>query len=269
MSTKNKSVLVIEDHPDSCQVLKEMLKRRGLHAECADTIREAESCIMFAESQGKPYSCIVSDLGLGDSNALQTVEWLKKVSNKLPVRAISGIQDPAVIEACRTARIPLILKGTSAEGIMESVLYAITERDTPPDREIINIIADNRKHQREVHDPGQPDSGHRDNDGAFSSWSKTGKAITKFGVIVGTLTATLTLGAWLYRGLEDRILDAASTKTHLALIDSKISDGAEQRKQHGDKIRALEDNRLEVNLKLTSINEKLDHIDKKLDGPSR
>lgn len=256
MPGSGKSVLVIEDHEDSCSVLKQMLRRRGFHAECASTLGEAESCLNFAEAQGRPYHCVVSDLGLGDSNAEQTVAWLKKISHRLPVRAISGLTDPEVIEACRTARIPLILKGTSAEGIMESVLYALTERDTKPDREIMHMIADNRKDQRELH--------------AVEShgWGKAGKIVLKAGAFIGTVLAAGTLGATLFHSLEERILDAARTKSQFEFIDKKLLDAGVERKENAQKIRVLEDTRIETNGKLAAINEKLDRIERKLEGGS-
>lgn len=241
-----KSVLVIEDHAESCAVLKQMLRRRGLHAECAESMKEGISCLDVAERQGRPYSCVVSDLVLDDSNALQTVEALKllRQRSKIPIRAISGVQEPSVIEACRMAGIPLILKGTSAEGIMESVLYAIAEQQ--PDHEIYEMIADNRAASREV------------KAGLFQNWSATGKIFATAGVIISTLLGALTLGGFLYHRLEDTILKRKEADSHFGLIDDRLKLHDEQIAGNADRIRKREDDAIHVSEKIDALSTKLD-----------
>lgn len=248
--SKPKSVLVVEDHNESCVALKEMLKRRGLHAECAKTIKEAEGSLEYRERMGTPFSCVVSDLVLPDSNAMETVAWLKETNRRLPVRAISGVQDPDVIEACRMAKIQLILKGTSAEGIMESVLYAVTESAQEPDREVFEMIADNRSQQRELK-PFRK--------GFFQNWTTTGKIFAVAGVVVSTVSGTLALGGVLYHSIEDKILKSAKVEEHFAIIDSQLAANLAERTTINGKVRTIED----ANIKIIG---KLDELARQIDG---
>lgn len=241
-----KSVLVIEDHAESCHVLKLMLRRRGLHAECAESLSEALRCLEVAERQNRPFSCLVSDLALPDSNALETVESLRRLKERssIPVRAISGVQDPHVIEACRVARIPLILKGTSAEGIMESVLYAIAESD--PDPEIDEMIADNRAHHREIPQ------------GFFHGWSSVTKFFTIAGIIIGTFLSAIALGGWLYHSLEDSILKRKDADSHFVQLDEKMKRMDGQISDNSERIRKREDDNIKIFAKLDELKEKIE-----------
>lgn len=258
-----KSVLVIEDHSESCELLKHMLRRRGLYAECAESMAEGISCLDVARKSGRPFSCVVSDLSLKDSNAMQTIVALKELSNRIPVRAISGVQDPDVIEACRVARIPLILKGTSAEGIMESVLYAISERHSDP--EIYEMIADNRTRAREI------------KQGFFHNWSGVKKAFAIAGVIATTTLSTLALGGYLYHALEDRVLSGKTSVDHFEKVDKDMQSVQNVQKDNAARIRAIEDNNIKIFAKLeeivniqgsnkTDYTSQLNRIEAKVDG---
>lgn len=241
-----KSVLIIEDHSESCNVLKQMLRRRGLHAECCESLSEAQSCVRMAEQRDAPFSCIVSDLALPDSTALDTIVSLKRMREEIgiPIRAISGIQDPEVIEACRKAEIPLILKGTSAEGIMESVLYAISERE--PDPEVYEMIADNRAHAREI------------STGFFHNWSSLAKAFTIAGVVISTLLGAITLGGFLYHRIEDNILRSESAAGHFTQIDKDLKRHEGLITDNADRIRKREDDNIKVFGKLEEMSRKID-----------
>lgn len=245
---QKKSVLVIEDHSDTCHVLKQMLRRRGLHAECAESMAEGISCLKIAEQQGHPFSCVVSDLALSDSNAMESVESLKRLKQRtgLPIRAISGVQEPDVIEACRMARIPLILKGTSAEGIMESVLYAIAEKEPGP--EIAEMIADNRSRSREIVAA----------QGFFAGWSKLAKMGTALGVILSTLLAAISLGGWGYSKFEDSILKRKDNEQHFAEIDRRQKEQDAMIADNSERIRKREDAGIELSGKISELSGKIE-----------
>lgn len=96
---KNLRILIIDDHCESCEALKGMIERRGGIAECASTMEEGQAKFEMAEKLRVPYHRVVSDLCLPHFSALDTIPCLTKFSRKTAVRALTGVQDPEIVQA--------------------------------------------------------------------------------------------------------------------------------------------------------------------------
>lgn len=251
----NKSILVIEDHADSCEILKEMFHRHGMQAECAAKFEEGMIVARARSRTGCPFSCILTDLTLPDSTAEQTVKRLHEFGS-VPVRAISGTADPAIIEACRRAGVHLILKGTSAEGILESILLAIADHEPSP--EIYQMLATNRPPIRElIPAPRRV--------GFWSNWSPFGKAVAIIATVLSMMATALTLGGTLYKGIEDKVVANEHIRERFAIIETELKFNKEQREKNVERLEKLEDDRIRMFAKLDQIVADVGRIESKLE----
>jgi DNA-binding response OmpR family regulator len=139
-------VLIIEDHQESCSALKRLLEIKHFRAECVTSLKEGKKTLAEKQAEGNPFHLVLADLCLPDSDARATLDWLRSL--EIPTRAMSGIDDPDIIEYAASLGVKLIAKATSPEGILESVFYAFLERK--PDRDAARQIANVRKNQREI-----------------------------------------------------------------------------------------------------------------------
>jgi CheY-like chemotaxis protein len=264
-----KRVLIIEDNKKSCLLLAGFLSRRKINGhtispECAHSFAEGRAAIRLRASQRMPFNCIVSDLHLPDSEPMDTISQLRQLAGDTPIRALTGLNDPDIIRACRTHNIRLILKGTAVEDIMEEILYAIAE--TEPSREIDEAIARNKPVSREI-EPQQ----------TLTSFAPQ-KHVMKLGwkwlvatavTLVPIITFCFTAGASLYKGLNDKAenkvgtaLAAKQTKETIDMHTAQITDVQIH-------VRKLEDNQIEQKAKLDNITALAEKIDKRLEDDRR
>ena len=82
------SILVIDDHEDIRQLLRDILERAGY------TVREAadgrEGVELYLE---QPDELVITDLLMPEQSGLETIEQLLKHDAKIPIIAISGAGD--------------------------------------------------------------------------------------------------------------------------------------------------------------------------------
>lgn len=251
---KGKCILIIEDHAESCDAVKKMIERRGGSAECAHTVKEGVVLERIKRECGKPYDCIVSDLGFPQSSTADTIEVLRGfLSNGIPVRALSGSSEPETVAACLDAGIKLILKGTAAEGIMESILYAIAENSNSNIAEVAEEIIDNRAVTREIPKHSQV--------WFFVNWPKWGQVV---GAAVSILTiggTIVTVSTAMIKSVNARaVSDEAARRV---LLESAAI--AEKVKKDERDIRELQDDRIKIFEKLTFLTESSRRIEDKLE----
>jgi CheY-like chemotaxis protein len=256
-----KRVLLIEDNKESCELLAALLKRRKINgsyisAECAYSLAEGKSTLRVRESQGISFDCIVADLSLPDSTPLETIAEIKELSGSAPVRALTGINSPEIINICRRNHIRLILKGAPAEEIMEEILYAIAERE--PSMEIDEAIARNRTVVRELHHTVAPKHEIRLN------W----KWVTTVGVaLIPIISFCFTAGASLYKGLNDKAENKVGTALAAKQTKETIDQHTNQISDVQGHVRKLEDGQLEQKTKLDNIIKVLDKVDRQTGRP--
>lgn len=87
-------ILVVDDDPDICSTVDEMLKDAGFmtrQASCGfDAIRIIAS---------EPVCCVVSDIRMANGNGLELLESLRKHNPKVPVFFITGYDDVTAEDA--------------------------------------------------------------------------------------------------------------------------------------------------------------------------
>jgi CheY-like chemotaxis protein len=255
---KGKTLLVIDDHQDSCDAIKKMIERRNGEAECAATLKEGIVLERVRRETGRPFDAIVCDLAFPHSNAFETIETLKMFrSYGIPVRAITGASDPEIITACHEAGIALILKGTAAEGIMESLLYALAEnadRDMP---QIAEQIVENRNVSREIpayHSPW-----------FFVQWPRWGQVCAGVGSFLALCGTIVTMSAAVIKTIDAKAVAAEAARQVSERNKTQLDGNTREIGVSAQKIRLLEDDRVKVFTQLGNIEKQLDRMEDKID----
>jgi signal transduction histidine kinase/CheY-like chemotaxis protein len=85
-------ILLVEDHADTCAVLKRFLTRHGHRVTAAHDIRSALQCV-----EGERFDLVISDIGLPDGTGMELMTRLK-AGSRIPGIAISGFGSKTDIE---------------------------------------------------------------------------------------------------------------------------------------------------------------------------
>lgn len=120
-------VLLIEDNPGDARLIEEMLKDSGSQFELkvADTLSAG---IDLFRSDG--FDVIILDLGLPDSQGLDTLENLNEIILQTPVIVLTGLKDDdASIEALKIGAQDYLVKGQINEIMLaRSINYAVERK---------------------------------------------------------------------------------------------------------------------------------------------
>lgn len=254
-----KRILIVEDHTNSANALKEKIERCGGVAEIAGSYAEALGMLKaVGEDDSLKYNLILSDLGLIDSDALGTLDWLKRLQDRGHMVCALGVSDPKIVERAAREHICLILKGTSAEGIMESVFYALMRADPAYSQTASKEIVENRRVLREI--PIHVGAWF------FATWPRWVQVAASISTIATALTLTGALGGTVFNAISGRVEAATVLATHATEVDQQISQLHETIRTNGKELSAGHDERIKIFERLDAITKQLDHIDKKLDS---
>lgn len=75
-------ILLVEDHEDTREVMRQLLQRRGHEVLVARSVATALALL----DHGEPVDLLISDLGLPDGSGL---DLIKSIRSRLPLRAIA------------------------------------------------------------------------------------------------------------------------------------------------------------------------------------
>ena len=84
---ESRRLLLIEDHPDTCQVMQRLLRSAGYEVTAAENLAEA---FRACRDTPKPFDIVVSDLGLPDGSGLDFMRQFRLNSPSTPAIALSG-----------------------------------------------------------------------------------------------------------------------------------------------------------------------------------
>jgi len=120
-------ILLVEDNPADARFIELLLTERhptALVVERADTLGRALSILERAEGR---FSVILLDLGLPDSNSIETLRAVSASGYSVPIVVLSGLADETLgIEAVREGAQDYLVKGRiDAELLARTVRYSI------------------------------------------------------------------------------------------------------------------------------------------------
>src|SRR5208283_3392771 len=117
-------ILLIEDNPGDARLLKEMLREADVRfeLECIDRL---SSGIAKVKSVG--FDVILLDLGLPDSQGLDTLTRLNEIRPEAPIIVLTGLADEVVgIQAVQEGAQDFLVKGqVDKHMLFRSINYAI------------------------------------------------------------------------------------------------------------------------------------------------
>jgi PAS domain S-box-containing protein len=135
-------VLLVEDNPDDAFLLTALLNRSGANFELFHTDRadRAEERI-----RSESFDAVVSDLGLPDSEGLETVRRFVAAAGETPVIALTGLDDEAIaVEALKEGLEDYLIKDQLSPSLLSRVIrYAIQRNQNQRDL---------RRHEMELTD---------------------------------------------------------------------------------------------------------------------
>ncbi len=85
-ATSTHSILVVDDDPDICIALQDLLEHDGFHVDTAGTCQEA-----IATAQARHYNAVLLDLCLPDGDGLSVLRMLQELDSSLPVIVLTAL----------------------------------------------------------------------------------------------------------------------------------------------------------------------------------
>ena len=123
--THSARILVVDDEPDVCEVLRDALVREGLTVESAHSA--ADGCA--AAERTRP-DLVVADLRLGDGDGLDMLDRLRRRVGDVPAILMSGRADiHSAGEACRRGCADFLTKPLDLPRLAETIHRALARRD--------------------------------------------------------------------------------------------------------------------------------------------
>ena len=118
-------VLLVEDNPGDARLVREFLRQNGGHEYLVVEADRLATALEVLQSQ--PVDIVLLDLGLPDSQGMDTVKGVREVNEELPVIVFTGSDDSAMAqEAIRNGCQDYLVKGELDDHLLRRVIgYAI------------------------------------------------------------------------------------------------------------------------------------------------
>jgi PAS domain S-box-containing protein len=128
MKNKPIQVLLVEDNPGDARLFREFLREDGLVDIKLDHVEQLNTCLAHL-TQGKP-DVILLDLGLPDSQGLNTFTQVYAQARGVPIVVLTGLNDSEqAIEAVRAGAQDYLVKGEVSGGLLgRAIRYAIERK---------------------------------------------------------------------------------------------------------------------------------------------
>lgn len=120
-------VLLLEDNPDDAGYIRALLSETESHVSVTPADRLSSGIEHMANDE---FDVVISDLGLPDSQGLETFQRLHNLYPYLPIIVLTGPRDEELaIKAVRSGAQDYIIKGRIDGGaLLKSVLYSVERR---------------------------------------------------------------------------------------------------------------------------------------------
>jgi two-component system CheB/CheR fusion protein len=127
MSTDALRILLVEDNPGDADLLREKLATLDQPIDIAHVGRLAEAEVYL--KRGAPVDVVLLDLGLAETQGLETLERAQRAIPQLPIIVLSGLEDePTALEAVRKGAQDYQVKGDVQARSLWRALHHAVER---------------------------------------------------------------------------------------------------------------------------------------------
>ena len=118
------SVLIVDDEPDICLVLEDLLRHEGYSARSVMTGREA-----LHEAEHRQFGAVILDLGLPDLSGFAVLRGLEEFDPLLPVIILTAsAQDSHTVESLRRGAAAYITKPYNGDELKIILRQAVDAR---------------------------------------------------------------------------------------------------------------------------------------------
>ncbi len=143
-------ILVIEDNPSDMEMLRELLYDPGRHAFDVVHVERLASAIPYLS--GDKTDIIISDLGLPDSQGLDTLKTLKEHSSDVPIVVLTGLDNEIIgVQALKEGAQDYLVKGQmSSPSLARSLRYAIERNAIETERKKMELQITHQLKEKEM-----------------------------------------------------------------------------------------------------------------------
>ncbi len=122
----NKTICVIDDEPDICQLVMITLKRMGLESECFYSYQSGLEAIL-----SKEYSLILADMRLPDGDGIDLVKMIQKNKPHIPVAIITAYGNiEGAVNSLKAGAFDYVSKPVNLPMLKALVATAISIQET-------------------------------------------------------------------------------------------------------------------------------------------
>lgn len=126
MTTPN--ILVVEDDPSVAQVICSALDAEGMHVENCSSIEERNKRLSLST-----YDLLITDVGLGEADGLDTLDAVKAINPDMPIIVISAQNTlDTAVRASETGAFEYFPKPFDLDELIEVVQQAISKKTKAP-----------------------------------------------------------------------------------------------------------------------------------------
>ncbi|MFZ1126691.1 sensor histidine kinase [Methanoregula sp.] len=143
-------ILVLEDSPSDMEMLRELLEDQDKRAFDVIHVERLSAAIPYL-SKGN-IDIIISDLGLPDSQGLDTLKTLKEHSSEIPIVVLTGLDNERIgIEALKEGAQDYLVKGQmSSQSLSRSLRYAIERNAIETERKKMELQITQQLKEKEM-----------------------------------------------------------------------------------------------------------------------
>ena len=128
MKDKSINLLLLEDNPGDARLIRELLADTDdrFNLQCVDLLSKGLKCLV-----SQNIDAVLLDLGLPDSQGLNTIESVRATKASIPIIVLTGLDDESVaIEAVRRGAQDYLIKGSITGSMLSRVIrYAIERKN--------------------------------------------------------------------------------------------------------------------------------------------
>jgi len=118
------SILIVDDEPDICLALEDLLRHAGYTVRSVMTGREA-----LHEAEQSPFGAVILDLGLPDLSGFAVLRGLEELDPLLPVIVLTAsVQDSVTVESLRRGAVAYITKPYNPDALKIILRQAVEAR---------------------------------------------------------------------------------------------------------------------------------------------
>jgi signal transduction histidine kinase len=124
------TILLVEDNPSDARLIQEFLEEQSWPVQGGPTLVHVDRLADAVETRDDDVDIVLLDLGLPDSNGVETLDRMLAASGDEPVVVLTGLDDEQIgVEAVERGAQDYIVKGDLSPNLLQQTLRYAIERE--------------------------------------------------------------------------------------------------------------------------------------------